>query len=88
MKLKENFALRNVADSWVVLPLAEATVNFNGMLTLNDSGALLWRTLEQGGDRDTLVGVLLAEYDVTPEVAEADVDAFLAKLQGVGCLED
>ena len=41
MKLNENFILRQVAKSWVVLPLREATVSLNGMVTLNDSGVML-----------------------------------------------
>ena len=88
MKLKENFVLRQVADTWVVLPLAEESVNFNGMLTLNESGALLWKALEQGSDRQGLVDALTAEYVVDPETALADVDEFLGKLAKTGCLEN
>ena len=87
MKLKNDFVLREVAGSWVVLPTGEATVDFNGMLSLNDSGALLWKALESGADRQGLIDALLAEYEVTPDVASADVDAFLAKLSSAGCLE-
>lgn len=87
MKLKENFVLREVADTWVVLPLGEATLDFNGMLSLNESGAMLWRVLEQGGDRMALVDALTSEYDVSRPDAEADVDAFLNKLMQSGCLE-
>lgn len=85
MKLKENFVLRQVADTWVVLPLGAATVNFNGMLTLNESGALLWQALEQGKDP---VEALLAEYAVSREQAAADVEEFIASLRKAGCLEE
>lgn len=87
MKLKKDFVLRQIAQTWVVLPLAEQTVNFTGMLTLNDSGAMLWRQLEQGADRLALADALTAEYEVTQQQALADVDAFLDKLLQAGCLE-
>lgn len=87
MKLKENFALRPVADTWVVLPLGAETINFNGMLTLNESGALLWQALEKGGDRETLADALMAEYIVDRVQALADADEFLEKLRKAGCLE-
>lgn len=87
MKINENFVLRQVADTWVVLPLGEATVNFNGMLTLNESGVVLWRALEQGGDRECLADALAAEYEVSREQALTDADAFVAKLKEVGCIE-
>lgn len=87
MKLKENFVLRQVANTWVVLPLGAATLDFNGMLTLNESGVLLWKALEQGGDRDALVDALTGEYEVSRDVALTDVDAFLGKLAEAGCIE-
>ena len=87
MKLREGFALRQVADTWVVMPLGEKSVDFNGMLTLNDTGAILWQALEKGGDRDALADALVAEYDVSREVVLSDVDAFVAKLIDAGCME-
>ena len=41
MKIKNNFALRNISGSWVALALGDAVVNFAGMLTLNESGVML-----------------------------------------------
>lgn len=87
MKLKENFVLRQVADTWVVLPLGTASLDFNGMLTLNDSGTLLWRALEQGGDREALADALTAEYNVDRETALADVDEFIGNLVSAGCVD-
>lgn len=88
MRIKDNFVLRQVADTWCVLPLGEATLNLNGMLTLNDSGAMLWQALEKGGSKDSLVDVLLSEYDVTREQALADVEEFIEKLCKVDCIEE
>ena len=84
--LKKDFALRQIADMWVVLPLGAQTVDFSAMLTLNESGAMLWKAMESGADRNGLVGALLAEYEVTETEAAADVDAFLEKLAQAGCL--
>lgn len=88
MKIKDNFVLRQVADTWVVLPLGAATVDFNGMLTLNETGAFLWKNLEQGADLDRLVTALTAEYDVTAEEAREDAAAFCRKLLDAGCAEE
>ena len=87
MKLNENFVLRQVASTWVVLPLNSDTVNFNGMLRLNGSGAMLWKSLEQGNDRDALVQALTSQYEVTLDQATQDVDEFLEMLAKAGCLE-
>ena len=88
MKLKENFVLRQVADTWVVLPLGAASLDFNGMLTLNETGALLWRTMEQGGGLEQMADALTAEYDVDRKTALADAKAFADKLITAGCAEE
>lgn len=87
MKLNNQFVLREVAGTWVVLPVGQACVDFNGMISLNETGALLWQTLEQGGDRQSLAAALTAEYEVTTEQALEDVDRFLSMLEKAGCLE-
>ena len=87
MKLKENFVLRQVADVWVVLPLGAATVNFDGMIKLNETGALLWRTLETGADCAALAETLMQEYEVDREIALADAQDFVCRLQEAGCIE-
>jgi hypothetical protein len=87
MKIKANFVLRQIASVWVVLPLGNAALDFREMLTLNESGVLLWRLMKEGCDREDLVAALLTEYDVSRSVAEADADEFVEKLRSAGCLE-
>ena len=87
MKIREGYVLRQVADHYVVLPVGQASVSFNGMLSLNESGALLWRALENGGDRETLAAALTAEYEVEREQALSDADEFIAALEKIGCVE-
>ncbi len=86
MKLKKDFVLREVAGSFIVLAVGKDTLDFDGMLSLNESGALLWRTLEKEADKDMLIDALMKEYEVEREVASADVEAFLDKLSAAGCL--
>lgn len=87
MKVKGNYMLRQVAKNWVVMPLGQTTLDLNGILTLNESGVVLWKALEQGGDREAMVRALTEEYDVTTERAMADVDRFLGKLAAAGVVE-
>ena len=87
MKLKKDYVLRQVADTYVVLPLGQATVGFDGMLKLNESGALLWKALEQGADREALADAMTGEYDVSRQQALEDIDEFIAKLHKAGCIE-
>ena len=80
MKLKDGFSLRTVAGETVVLPAAGVT-DFDMMITLNETGKFLWERLAVGAEEVDLVKDLLAEYDVTEEVAANSVSAFVARLK-------
>lgn len=47
---------------------------------LNATGAVLWKGLERGLDRDALLEELLENFEVDRETAEAELDRFLAEL--------
>lgn len=87
MRIRSDFVLRQVADTWIVLAIGTVAADFKGMLTLNESGVLLWKALENGADREGLADALMAEYNVDRTQALADVDEFLKKLKNLGCLE-
>ncbi len=80
MKLKDGFILRTVAGETVVLPTGNTT-NFDMMITLNETGRFLWERLVVGAEKEELVKALLAEYDVTEELAAKSVEAFTARLK-------
>ncbi len=87
MKIKEDFILRKVADSYVVVPVNDMTVDFNGIINLNETGAFLFEILQKGADKQELLDKLLSEYEVTSEKAEADIDVFIQKLKDADILE-
>ena len=87
MKIKEDFILRKVADSYVVVPVNKMTLDFNGIINLNETGAFLFELLQKGAERDGLVDKMLEEYDVDREKAEVDIDVFIQKVRDADVLE-
>ena len=81
MKIKDGFILRKVADNYIVVAVGDRVKEFNGVINLNETGAVLWRALQMGAEIDDLVKALLNEYDVSVEVALNDVNTFVGKLQ-------
>lgn len=79
--------LREVAGEAVVVPTGEATLNFQGIISLNETGALLWKELEQGCEKKDLVQALLDEYEVDAETAEKDVNEFLKRADDAGLID-
>lgn len=87
MKVKEDFLLRKVAGCYVVVPVGKATVDFNGMLNLNDTGAFLWEHLQKDTTKEELLKSMMETYEVTEELASKDIDNFIKKLEDAGVLE-
>lgn len=88
MKIKKDFMLRSVAGEHMVVPTGKASVHFNGVITLNDSGKLLYETLEKGCEKDDLVTLLMETYEIDLETAKRDVRAFLETLRKKDVLDE
>ena len=87
MQIKNGFMLRDIAGQAVVVPLGSRVVEFNGIMTLSESGALLWRKLEKNSSFEEMVELLLAEYDIDKETASKDVENFLESMRSNKILE-
>lgn len=87
MKIKEGYIVRTVAGSNIVLPVGHHTVEFNGIMTLNETGMFLWNILANGAEKEELTKALLNEYEVDEKTASKDVELFIEKLSGAGLIE-
>lgn len=87
MKIKEDFILRKVVDSYVVVPVNSMTLDFNGIINLNETGAFLFELLQKGATKDELLQKMLEEYDVSQKKASDDIDIFIEKVKEADILE-
>lgn len=88
MKVRSDLMLREIAGENILVPVGEAAAAFQGIISLNGSGLLLWRRLQAGAAESELVDALLAEYDASPETARQDVTAFVEQLRQHGLLAE
>lgn len=86
MKVKDNLILREIAGSWIIVPVGEMVVEFNGLMNLSESGAFLWKKLADGAEMNELVKEMLIEYDIDEDTAKSDVKEFVGQLQEKGLL--
>ena len=88
MKIKDGYILRTVAGSHVAIPITDEATGFQKSLRLNETGKFLWEKLGQDQTAEDLVAALLAEYEVSREIAGGDVARFLDSLRQAGLLEE
>ena len=84
MKLKYDIAIQEVADKFVAVAKNGETEEVEKVFTLNETGVIILRALTDGADTSAIVSQLLAEYDVTPQEAETEVNAFIDMLKENG----
>ena len=88
MKIKEGFILREIAGSFVVVPVGQNLVDFSSMITLNETGAFLWNALSEETSEEQLCHKLLSEYEgVSKEEALGDIRDFVKILNEKNILE-
>ena len=82
MRLRDSgLSSRKVGNEVVILDFDSSRY-----LTISGSGVLLFELLREEHDRDELVSALLATFEVDPDTARRDVDAFIADLSDAGLL--
>ena len=87
MKIKDGFLLRTIGGTCVVVPVGQASVDLRGMITLNETGAFLWETLQSEQTEQDLTARLLDTYDVEESRAKEDVARFVELLRQHELLE-
>jgi hypothetical protein len=65
------------------------TSDIKGMISLSESGYILWQAMNKGADSVAdLVDVLLETYDVDRDTATKDVNEILNYLTDMGVIEE
>lgn len=88
MKIVEGFRLREVIGQAVVVGEGVNQVNFNKLITLNESAAYLWRSVEgKEFDVEMLAQLLIEKYGIDQELAAKDAEVIAAKWLETGIVE-
>lgn len=78
MKTIEGFKLRKIGKEYIITGEGLGQVNFNQMIGLNESSAMLWQEVEgKDFDADTLATLLIEHYEVDEQTAKADAKEIL-----------
>lgn len=86
MQIKKEFVLREIAGDYIIIPTGTTALEFNGLITVNEVGVLLWKMLQEEVSLEQLVQGVTDEYEVDAEVAREDILEFLDTLKQGGVL--
>lgn len=88
MKLKYDFAVREILGEYVMVPLGEGALKFAGMISTSETGATLVGALKNQVSRQELLQLLLDQFEIDEATAAADLDEFLTQLKKLDLLID
>lgn len=87
MKTKKGYILRSLGKEFILVAEGLEAADANSLISMNETAAFLWNAVEgKDFEADTLVDLLLQEYDITREVAEKDVALLLQTWQRAGVI--
>ena len=92
MKTIPGFKLRKLGNEYILVGESMELINFNKMITFNDTAAFLWQQAEQLTaahgcfTADDLCKALCDEYEVAPEKAMSDIDLTLDEWRKAGII--
>ena len=87
MRLKEGYVLRTICGQNVLSPEGLVNVDMSKIISLNESAAYLWTSL-QGKDftAEDAARLLTDKYEVSLQRAMGDVEALLQKWEEIGLI--
>ena len=88
MRFKAEYKVRSMAGENVVIMQGNAGSDMTRIISLNETSLLLWNKL-QGRDFEVadVAALLIEEYEIDAETAEADAKSWVNKLVESGLTE-
>ena len=88
MQIKKGFRLRTVGRENIVTGEGLEQVDFNKLISLNDSAAYLWKEVEgKQFDEEVLASLLVEKYEISEEQAREDATDVIKSWLDVGIIE-
>lgn len=84
MKLAEGYFVREIAGSYVLIPVGQNVVDYRNILSTNQTGNFILDKLAEDIGYEELLSAVYAEYDAEDkekEQVKQDLDEFLVKLR-------
>lgn len=90
MKVKEGIELQNVCNEYLLIPAGIENVDFSKIISLNPTAAYLWENVSKMDtfNTDTLVELLLKEYEVEEQIAREDSELIIERWLETGLIEE
>lgn len=78
-----DFVFRQIGGEFVLVPISHDVADMEAVFTLEGVGARIWELLDGQRDGQAVLEMIIQEYEVTRETAQADLVDFLSQLETI-----
>ena len=80
----KNYVLNDICGEKVLVPIVNSVAQMDFIYTLNSTGAFILEHITEATDTETIVDMLLENFETDRTTAEADVSEFLNEMVAKG----
>ena len=88
MILKKAFELVDIAGEHMAIPVGDEAASFHGIIALSNSAFFLLNNMREQQTKESLLELLMNEYEVDVSVAKKDLDELIQTLLELGVVEE
>lgn len=81
MEIKKDFNLRKIAGEYILMPKNTSQKGYNGLISLNEVEALVWKNLEDCKSEEEMLSLITNTYIMKKSDAKKDLGDFLNQLE-------
>ena len=72
-----DYVLREIVGEYMLIPTGKLSMTANGVVTISESAAYLWKKMDEGKSMSQLCDLLLEEYEVDRDTALSDISEMI-----------
>jgi len=80
-KRKSLFAIRNVGNEKILVPIKNNIANMTEIFNLNEVGSFIWDKIDGKNTVDDIVTAIIDEFDIDESTAKKDLTEFIEKFE-------
>ena len=81
MTVNKDFVVRTVAGETMLIPVGKNVLKYNGIFTLSESGAMIYRLLCEDKTEEEIIAVLAESFGEAEATLKSDYDEFISQLK-------
>ncbi len=72
----------------MLIPRGSQTLDYNAVTVFNETGALIYKALQEPAEVHDLASLLIEKYCINETIAVSDVQEYLKKMLDAGIIEE